>query len=120
MVLRHNFDSVVSTVCQQIRRPVRQSILATQLILNLREGAGHIGKLKREEGSAAGSIGNPLQHLVAVPRTAAYVCADRIDNHLGTLRHINGFFTSDMALVVLAVRQYNDGAPGRSIVLSFE
>ena len=52
MILRHDFDGVVSPVGHQVGGLVRESILAAELILDLYESVGHIVQLKREKRPA--------------------------------------------------------------------
>src|SRR5438094_5393805 len=65
-VVRHNFDRPVSSIVHEIRRTVRQRILATQVVLNLRKGIRHILGLKRPKRASTGGVGNALEDFVVL------------------------------------------------------
>src|SRR5450759_139020 len=65
LVVSHDLDLAVLAIGSEIRRFVGNMVLAAQLVLNLGEGVGHILNLEREEGLAAGLLGEVFQDLVA-------------------------------------------------------
>ena len=44
---------------------------------------------------------------------SAHIGADRIDDGFRALRHFDGFFAGDVALVVITIAKQDDGAPNR-------
>ena len=120
MVRSHDFNRPIAPVRPKVCRLVGNRVLAAQFVLNLGERIGHIADLKREEGTPAGCIGDPLQHLVAFALHAGNVGADGIHNHFRALRHLDRFFARHVALVVLTVAQQNDRAPQRPAARRFQ
>src|ERR1700682_4700266 len=64
-IVGHNFDAAIVAVGLEIRRLVRDCILAAEFVLDFGKRVGHIPNLKRKECPSASRIGNALQHLVA-------------------------------------------------------
>ena len=110
MVLRHDFYGAKSAVGSEICGFIGERILAAQFVLDFGEGIRDITDLEGEEGTPPGRGRNALQHLVSSFFHAADVGADGVDDHFGALRHFDSLLARDMALVVIAVAQQDDGA----------
>ena len=73
------------------------------------EADGDVLHAGGEEGLAAGGVGDGLQHVVALVLAGAGVGADGIDDGLGALAHLDGVGLERAAVVVVAVRDQDDG-----------
>src|SRR6516162_2821319 len=58
-------------------------------------------------------VGDALENFVSLPFGAADVGADGVDDGFGALSHLDGFFTRDVALVVVAITEQDDGPTNR-------
>ena len=106
-----------AAIGDELRRLIGQRILAAKLVLDLAERLGYFLHLRRKENTAAGGFRKTLHHLIAARLDAADVGADGVDNHFGSLCHLDGLLAGYAALIVLAVREQNDGPPGRPLAL---
>src|SRR5664279_1923293 len=115
LVIGKNLNSVILAIGLQVRRLVGDGVLTAQLVLNLRKSVGDVLDLEREKGAAAGLFGKVLEHLVALQFLSTGVGGDGVNNDFGLLRHLDGFFARDPALVVVAIAEQNDGAAGGQV-----
>src|SRR6266850_3725957 len=64
LLLRKNLDGTEMSIGDEVGRPVRHGVLAAQFVLDGGERIRHVANLKREEGAAAGRIGDAFHHFV--------------------------------------------------------
>src|SRR5215469_6697554 len=113
-IICQDFDRAVVAVVLQVGRAIGDGVLAAQFVLNFGEGVGDIANLERVKRASTGGVGDAVENFVAFSSGAADVGADRIDDGLGALRHFDGLFTGDVALVVFTIAEQNDGAANES------
>src|SRR4051812_1669023 len=99
MILREDLDAVVASIDLEVGGLEGEGVLAAQFVLNLDKGVGDSGQLEGEKCSSAGSIRDTLQHLDILVTRSGDIGADGVHDHLGTLRHFDGFLAGYVALV---------------------
>ena len=92
-------------------RTVEDIVLTPQLIGDILEVLRQILHFEREEGLTASFRCEIPQHLIAIPFDPRNIGRDRIDHHIGLLRHFQRLIAGDAALIVIAIGHNDDGAP---------
>src|SRR5580658_1952207 len=98
-----DLNSAVMAVRFEVSRFVGNGVLAAEFVLNFEERVGHVANLEREKRTAAGGVGDALKNFIARSLGAADIGADGVNDGLGALRHLDGFFAGDVAGIVLAI-----------------
>src|SRR5580698_6501744 len=105
---RMQVDRAERAVMLELRRFIDQQVLAAQLFFDIVEADGHIVNTLGVESLTAGSVRDPLQHVVTLVPAGADVRADGVNNRLRALAHLDGFGLEHAAVVVVAVGDKNN------------
>ena len=97
----------------EIRRRIRQQILASQFFRDAVEAVDHILHRRREKRPSARRLGHLAQRVVTASAAWSPVRADRVDDRLRSLAHLDRLVDIDAALVVVPVRDHHNRAPHR-------
>src|ERR1035438_8423678 len=101
--LHLQIHGVIQAVGLQRLGAVEDVVLMPQLVGDVLERLLQVFHLKWEEGLAAGFRRQVFQNFVAIGFSAHHVSRDRVDHHIGLLRHFERLVAGDLALVVVAV-----------------
>ncbi len=101
-------DSSERSVGLEVGWTIRQRILAPQLFGNVAKSVGDVFELLRIKRNAARRGGDLVQHIVAAASRRAGVGADRVDDRLRALAHLDRVVEIGAALVVVSVRDQHE------------
>ena len=83
--------------------------MTAQFVFNGGECVRDVLHLEREERASTSGLRELLKNLVAAQDQATVISRDGVNDDLGALGHFNGLRPGELALVVLAIAQDNDG-----------
>src|SRR5208283_422294 len=104
-----DFYGAVAAVGVEVGGLVADYVLAAEFVFDGGEGVGDVLHLEGEEGAAAGGFGQLFENFVAAQDQAAVIGGDGVDDDFGALRHFDGLRLGDVALIVFAVAENDDG-----------